>query len=89
MMGNAFAIVALTVVALVFVLTTGTPLSLARFRWWRRWQGGHWELVDGDALPVSFRGKRWMRTTLCQLPAPEPDRPKFLVCCEDYEGDRK
>lgn len=84
-MGNAFAIISLSVVVLIFVLTTGQPLSLARFRWWRRLLGGHWELVDGDVIPVSFRGRRWLRTSLCDLPvSAAADKPTCLVRCEDW-----
>jgi len=82
-MGNAFAIVAISVVLLLFVLTAGTPFSLARFRWWRRLSGGHWELVDGAI--AGFKGQRWVRTHFCRIQKWSPDKAKCLVRCEDWE----
>lgn len=60
----------LTILLLLFgivtmMLTTSVGIELTRHRWWRKWRGGHWELIDFDRVHSPFRGRRWLRFKYC------------------------
>lgn len=57
-------------------------IPCARFRWYRRWAGGHWERWYVD-YPVC--GDYWFRTDGCYLKREtRPGLCRVLHKCEDY-----
>ena len=58
-------------------------LLLAAKPWWRRFRGGHWELVDYDRMlnVCGIEGQVWQPMDRCALDA-LGYRPACLVQCE-------
>lgn len=79
--GLTILILLLGIVLTMFAVSL--RLELTRHRWWRRWRGGHWELIDFDRLHSSFRGRIWLRFERCSTEGLGFE-PHSRVCCEDY-----
>lgn len=58
------------------------PAALLKGRWWRKFRGGHWELVNFDLLHSPFSGIVWMKMPKCSRLVLSD--PRALICCEEH-----
>lgn len=66
----------------------GALLGLSRFRWFRRWRGGHWERWIIEYAGSAGGWEEWMQMPWCL--ARRGQRPAFgrgTPTCEDYGGN--